>query len=214
MLASPLDRGVAASLERLDEDRNRGEAVGIHHLAGGARLAQAALGSVTLWNPEARRRGPSRQGAPGGLGILDAPVLHRVPRPHHVARDVAEAELRERELLDVAPRGIDGVGAHEHAAPDVGVEPVAVAGCPWAGAHGLAVEAGDAPGLAQADVVMAREGVDALGQQRGKAALGAAVDLDYPAVGQVAAHGVLVAHDLARHPSMTSSFSMSPAAST
>ena len=38
-----------------------------------------------------------------------------------------------------------------------------------------------------------------LGHQRGEAALGAAVDLHHAAVGQIAAHRVLGAHDLARH---------------
>ena len=54
--------------------------------------------------------------------------------------------------------------------------------------------------LAEADVVVARERADLLGQQRREGAVGGAVlDFHHLAVGQVAAHGVAGAHDLARH---------------
>src|SRR5713101_4863158 len=67
--------------------------------------------------------------------------------------------------------------------------------------HRLALEAADAPRLAQRDVVMLCERAELLGQQRRKAAVwGAALDLHDFAFGQIAAHGVARAHQLARHP--------------
>src|SRR5438874_1510456 len=127
---------------------------------------------------EARRRGSA---------VLDAPAAGGLPRLHHVAAHRADGELREHELLDRVAARIERDGLQQHAAVHVGVELVAVAQIVLRREHHrLAVEAGDAVVLAEADVIVARERAHALGQQRREIALGgAAIDLDHPALGQV-----------------------------
>src|SRR5688572_1184666 len=200
----PRAHWIAAAFERFDEYRDRGQAVGIHHLAGGTRLADAALELDHLVEAgQLAREAPAGETRRRGGRVLDAPFARGVPGAHHVARHPAEGELREAELLDLFAGCVERHRAQQHAGVDVGVKLVAVAQVvARAEHHRLAVVAGDAPGLAQADVVVPGERGDPLGQQRGKATL-AAFDalfhLHQAAAGQVAAHGIAGAHDLARH---------------
>src|SRR4029078_3836750 len=65
----------------------------------------------------------------------------------------------------------------------------------------LALEAGDAPRFAQGDVVVARERRDAFREERREGTVRRALlDLDHLRLRQVAAHGVLAAHQLSRQP--------------
>src|ERR1051326_7762913 len=199
--ASKARRSVAPALQGLDEYRHRGEPVGEHHLPGGAGLAEAALELDDLVEPRQLGGEPPAGGAGrGGPGILDAPVLPFVAGAHHVAGDVAGGELREHQRLDAMSGGVDGVGAHEHAAPDLRVEAVAVAQIVLGLQHdALALESGDALRLPEADVVVPRQRGNLLREQSREVAVDAPVDLDHAAVGQVEAHPVPGAHDLARH---------------
>jgi len=155
-------------------------------------LVKAGQLAAELPAGEARRRGSA---------VLDAPAAGGLPGLHHVAAHRADGELREHELLDRVAARIERDGLQQHAAVHVGVELVAVAQIVLRREHHrLAVEAGDAVVLAEADVIVARERAHALGQQRREIALGgAAIDLDHPALRQVAADAVARTHDLARH---------------
>src|SRR5713226_4487369 len=100
---------VAPALQRLDEHRYRGEAVRIHHLPYGLRLAHAALELDDL--VESGQLGgepPAREMGRGRRGVFHPPGARRVARPHHVARDIADRQLREHELLDALPGGVEG----------------------------------------------------------------------------------------------------------
>src|SRR5262245_60040038 len=100
---------VAASLERLDENRYRRQTVRINHLPRRARLADPALELDHL--VEARqlaRQSPAGEPGRRRRRVLHAPALRDEARAHHLARHRADGELREGELLDPLVRRVDG----------------------------------------------------------------------------------------------------------
>ena len=167
----------------------------------GRESLRRRLSSTTFWKPGSSLVSPQPVARAGAASASSTRQLaRRVARAHHVARHAADGELGEHELLDLLAVRVDRDRAQQHAARVVGVEPVAVAQVVLRREHHrAAVVAGDAPVLAEGDVVVLRQRIDPLRQQRREAALGAAVDLDQLRPRQVAAHGVLLAHDLARH---------------
>src|SRR6266540_2749119 len=116
------------------------------------------LSSMILWNPGSSAESPQPVRCAGDAAASSPPAARRVARLHHVAGDIADRKLREHELLDALPGGVESDRLEQHAARHVGVQPVAVAQVVLGREHHrLAIEAGDAPRLAQADVVVARE---------------------------------------------------------